>query len=299
MFKLIFEWAKDWIDEKLKSPFWWSIILTWLTWNWEIWYITIFVSENEIWNKLLYIKNMYNYYNINFYWLNIHPCLWFLINWIIMPLFLSWLIIWIITPKISHKFLKKHTINKENEIEIINLNTKLINAETKNIEAEKNKLNAELEKQKLQFEKEMEDKTIEMRKKAQEYAEKKANEENRKKELELMKQQELMKKTIDELKERAEKWNQETHWDTQINWDNEYNLLTIKYPNLISDLDKLIYKYKWQINSDTWTRQINEDIEKILDSNWIINYTNKEMYDWRVYEITEKWKYFLKKSTLK
>lgn len=105
---------KNNLDDKLKNPFWWSMIATWLTWNWKIWYVTFFVSHKELgieWNKIDYIKDMYNYFDYYIFF----PFLWFIFNWILMPLFLSWFIIIFVTPKISHWFLDKHRANKKDE----------------------------------------------------------------------------------------------------------------------------------------------------------------------------------------
>ena len=46
---------------------------------------------------------------------------------------------------------------------------------------------------------------------------KEIQEENRKKELEMVKQQDQMKKTIDDLKRKAEQWSQQIQWDIQEN----------------------------------------------------------------------------------
>lgn len=170
MFKLVFEWAKDWIDEKLKSPFWWSIILTWLTWNWKVWYITLFVSEEKVWNKIDYINTMYNYFD--FY--NLFPFLWFIFNWIFMPFILTVIIVFFINPKISIKFLEKHRDNKikENEKENEQIKSEIENLKTKNKKLIEIKNNIKLIKELNQIDKSDEDfkKELEEIDKAMEYS---------------------------------------------------------------------------------------------------------------------------------
>lgn len=139
------EWAKDNFDERIKSPFWWSMIVTWLTWNWKVWYVTFFIKHEHLGidgNKIDYIKELYNYFD--FY--NLFPCLGILFHWLLMPLILSWFIIIFVTPKISHWFLEKHKANKiaENEIKI-----QEINSETKVLEAEEQKVEKEQDIEKI------------------------------------------------------------------------------------------------------------------------------------------------------
>jgi hypothetical protein len=118
------------------------MVVTWLTWNWEVWYTTIFVSEELTGNKVIYIKEMYNYFD--FY--SLFPCVGILFNWIIMPLFLSWFIIIFVTPKISHWFLGKHDENKIKENDRI---TKKINSETKKLIAKEKKIEQEQKIEKI------------------------------------------------------------------------------------------------------------------------------------------------------
>ena len=50
------------IYERARSPLFGTFALSWLFWNWRIFYITIFVSEKAIPNKLDFIhKYLYNF----------------------------------------------------------------------------------------------------------------------------------------------------------------------------------------------------------------------------------------------
>ncbi len=48
--------------ERVRSPLYGTIIISWVIWNWRIFYVTFFVSENIIHNKLEYIQtHLYDY----------------------------------------------------------------------------------------------------------------------------------------------------------------------------------------------------------------------------------------------
>lgn len=51
------------LNDRLTSPFWGTLILSWLIWNWKIWYVTLVISENVAGNKIDYI--LANCNNIN------------------------------------------------------------------------------------------------------------------------------------------------------------------------------------------------------------------------------------------
>lgn len=145
MINASFNFTKDTVNEKLKSPFWRNFIIAWFTWNWKVWYITFFVNEEKIWNKIDYINQLYTY--IDYY--NMFPALWYIINWIIIPWIISFLIVFIITEYITHIFLKKQYELDKKELDIKNeyiskksdsidkLN-ELLSKEEKVIEKEKN-----------------------------------------------------------------------------------------------------------------------------------------------------------------
>lgn len=46
------------LKERLKSPFWGTLICAWLVWNWEMWYVTFFIKEKYLapMNKIAYIQ---------------------------------------------------------------------------------------------------------------------------------------------------------------------------------------------------------------------------------------------------
>lgn len=52
------DFTKDTVNEKFKNPFWKNFIIGWITWNWKVWYVTFFVSENISQDKVQYIKTL-------------------------------------------------------------------------------------------------------------------------------------------------------------------------------------------------------------------------------------------------
>lgn len=48
---------KAWLYDRASSPFYSTFIMTWCIWNWKIFYVTLFVSEQIIGNKLVYIQD--------------------------------------------------------------------------------------------------------------------------------------------------------------------------------------------------------------------------------------------------
>lgn len=98
---------KEILNERISSPFYGSLIVSWILWNWEIPYVTFFVDPTKLdLNKLDYIK--INCSNV-----------WFLV---VGPLVSTFVIIWLL-PYISNKAyeitLRYDTkrINKKHEIE--------------------------------------------------------------------------------------------------------------------------------------------------------------------------------------
>ena len=94
--------------ERVTSPFWGALTSSWIIWNWELIYITLFVSEEKIpINKLAYIKENYP----------IDPY-----NSLLIPLGIS-LIILVFIPVISNGaywlslFYKDWKVKKKQEIE--------------------------------------------------------------------------------------------------------------------------------------------------------------------------------------
>jgi hypothetical protein len=58
---------QDNLSDKMASPFYGSFIISWLLWNWKIWYITFFVSPELLLEKygMLKIDYIINIYNIS------------------------------------------------------------------------------------------------------------------------------------------------------------------------------------------------------------------------------------------
>lgn len=53
------------LNERLTSPFWGTLFSSWLIWNWKIPYVTFFVSEKTVGNKIDYIiSNCSNVHNL-------------------------------------------------------------------------------------------------------------------------------------------------------------------------------------------------------------------------------------------
>jgi hypothetical protein len=53
---------KAFFYDRLTSPFTGNFIWVWSVWNWKILYVTIFVSEDVVFDKIEYIKNQSNYW---------------------------------------------------------------------------------------------------------------------------------------------------------------------------------------------------------------------------------------------
>lgn len=150
MLNASFDFTKDTINEKVKNPFWRNFIIWWITWNWKVWYITFFVSEEIVWNKISSISKMYDY--IDFY--NLFPLLWFILNWVLIPAWISYLMIYQIPKNITNRFLKQHKLNKEAENKILKDE---IESETKVIEAQKENLQKKEELENLKEKKKYEE----------------------------------------------------------------------------------------------------------------------------------------------
>lgn len=127
----LFNWSKDNIYSKIRSPLWWSFLLAWSTWNWKVIYVTFFISEDITKDKIIYISNLYNYFSTLGLEVIIVP-LWFLINWLIIPFILTYIIIFKIS-NIDKIFYRKQ----------------------KEIEREKIKIKQEMERQFIEKEKEI------------------------------------------------------------------------------------------------------------------------------------------------
>lgn len=95
--------------ERVTSPFWGAIIISWIVCNWKIIYLTFFVSEDSIQlNKLEYINQNLN---PNFYSLLVLPLLVTAFVLLILP-FISNRIYWIHLRFRNWKVLKKREVEQ-------------------------------------------------------------------------------------------------------------------------------------------------------------------------------------------
>ncbi len=197
---------------------------------------------------------------------------------------------------------------KKVELEMKDMQERLIKSEKEQEEAKKKELEflkkqRELEDKEKNFELEMEKKIISEKKKIEKELEEKLKEdskkqldekmekiqnENRKKELEMLKQQEQMKKTIDDLKRKAEQWSQQIQWDIQE--DDLKNALInafpvdgiedvatwVKWADLLHYVKNNLWQNTWLIVweskntktwSDSWIMKLKDDKLKV---NWNI-----------------------------
>lgn len=192
---------------------------------------------------------------------------------------------------------------KKVELEMKDMQERLEKSEKDQNEAKKRELDfmkkqRELEDKEKNFELEMEKKIVSERKKIEKEIEEKINEtskkqldekmekiqeENRKKEMEMMKQQEQMKKTIDELKRKAEQWSQQIQWDIQE--DDLRNTLTAAFP--IDDIEDVPTWVKWA--------DLLQNVKNTFWQNtWIIVWESKNTKSW-----TNDWIMKLKDDKLK
>ena len=137
------------MSDKVISPFYGAFVISWLAWNWKVWYLTFFVDSNLLLRnkdilKIDYILNVYGGSN-----------LWHLIyglgHLIILPFLSAWFFIYIF-PKITCKFYEK-SIENENINKLIRLKKEkeLSQAEEIQFKAKRAKLEEEekfLEKKK-------------------------------------------------------------------------------------------------------------------------------------------------------
>jgi hypothetical protein len=193
--------------------------------------------------------------------------------------------------------------DKKDSIEMEDLKTRLKEQEKAWDEMKKNELEMrkktrELEDKEKNFELEMARKLDSEKKKLEEMIwkeltekwKKEANdmiekiqEEHRKKDLEMFKQQEQMKKTIDDLKRKSEQSSQQIQWDIQE--DDLKNTLSQAFP--IDDIEDVPTWIKWadliqNVKNSFWQQA------------WIIVWESKNTKSW-----TEAWVMKLKDDKLK
>lgn len=192
---------------------------------------------------------------------------------------------------------------KKVEIEMKDMQERLDKSEKEQQEARVKELEfmkkqRELEDKEKNFEFEMEKKLFDERKKIEasleeklkenskkEFDEKleKAQEEFRKKELEYQKQQEQMKKSLDDAKRKSEQWSQQIQWDIQE--DDLKNALSQAFP--IDSIDDVATWVKW-------ADLIQTVKNNIWQFAWIIVWESKNTKSW-----TDSWIMKLKDDKLK
>lgn len=192
---------------------------------------------------------------------------------------------------------------KKVELEMKDMISRLENAEKEQQEAKKKELEfmkkqRELENKEKNFELEMEKKLIEERKNIEKNLEdkykenskkeldekmEKIQEDFRKKELENYKQQEQMRRTIDDLKRKSEQWSQQIQWD--ISEDDLKNALNQAFP--IDDILDVPTWIKWA--------DLIQNVKNNFGQNiWTIVWESKNTKSW-----TDSWIMKLKEDKLK
>ena len=192
---------------------------------------------------------------------------------------------------------------KKVELEMKDMQDRLSKSEKDQEESKKKELEVmkkqrELEDKEKNFELEMEKKMIDERKKIEVSIEEKLKinsdkeldikmeklqEENRKKEMEMLKQQEQMKKTIDDLKRKAEQGSQQIQWDIQE--DDLKNAISQAFPiDSVSDVATWV----------KWADLIQTVRNNLWQSAWIIVWESKNTKSW-----TDSWIMKLKDDKLK
>lgn len=244
MFDFALKHTTDEIDRRLRNPFWGWLIIGWITWNWRVWYLTFFVSESLVGNKISEIQRMYEY----FWW---HALPGIILNWVIIPVFIAYCAIFLF-PKLTDEFLKKQKKNKENEDEILRADLKAeeenAKASTKLLKAQKEEFDALKEKLKAENDAEIE-------RKANELAQEKIAELN-------MMSDELSEKNI---------------------WNKEYELLKSKNILFLDKLTDLIYNHGWSpydFNEAKYIKifEVNELVDRRYNENDSITYALTEKW---------------------
>ncbi len=185
---------------------------------------------------------------------------------------------------------KASEAKKEMELELKDVQDQLQKAQKDREEARKKELDflkkqRELEDKEKNFELEMEKKLFEERKNIEKALEEKMKESSkkemeeklekmsedfRKKELENYKQQEQMRKTIDDLKRKAEQWSQQIQWD--ISEDDLKNSLSISFP--YDDIEDVPTWVKW-------ADLIQTIRDNLWQNAWIIVWESKNTKSWQ------------------
>ncbi|MEI7891338.1 MAG: hypothetical protein WCI36_05230 [bacterium] len=65
------------LNDKFVSPFWGAFILSWLAWNWRIWYITFFIDSDLLMQSRSFLKIDYilSFYPASYFWFIVYSML--------------------------------------------------------------------------------------------------------------------------------------------------------------------------------------------------------------------------------
>lgn len=141
------------LNERISSPFYGAFIISWLFWNWKVWYVTFFIDSNLLLQekgvlKINYIISIYASETIWSFILSFS-------HLIIFPFLSAWFFIYIF-PKMTCKFYAKSLeTENENKLTKIKKNEEFLIVTGKKLEAEKDifKKEAELKEEKIKSEK--------------------------------------------------------------------------------------------------------------------------------------------------
>ena len=105
---------KESLEDRTTSPIYGVFIISWMVVHWKFLYTALFVSEDKIWQTEMLLKSDYlsltffDFNSLDFYIL------------LILPFFLTWILIWKIPQWVSIKAYEEAQINerKKNEIKL-------------------------------------------------------------------------------------------------------------------------------------------------------------------------------------
>ncbi len=150
MLEEIKESIKNNLNDKIFNPFWGAFIISWILWNWNIFYLTFFIDSELLFKKenilkIDYIKNIYQWNNF----LNIFSNLFHLL---FFPLISSYVIIfWL--PKLTSIFYEKYLENEnQNKLLKIKKEEEFLKIKSQKLEKEKTILKEEADIRKIQAE---------------------------------------------------------------------------------------------------------------------------------------------------
>jgi|SRR3989339_307992 len=141
------------LNDRIKSPFYGSFIVSWCVWNWKVLYITFFVDSNLLLSsknilKIDYIRELYTWNSIDYYTYGVSHLL-------IFPLVSSYVVIYWI-PKMTSLFYEKSLENENKNREIkLKKDQEFLKRKEEFLEIEKKvlKKEAEVEIEKVKTEK--------------------------------------------------------------------------------------------------------------------------------------------------